>query len=107
MSGGKFNYDQYKIKEIADDIQELLDRQGKEIPDDGWCYSYDGLYETYPEEVQEAMKKGVEMLRVAHIYAQRIDWFLSGDDGEESFRKRLREDLMKLSQETHGKKNTN
>ena len=99
MSGGRFNYDQFKIGEIADEIQEELDRQGQQIPDDGWCYSYDGLYETYPEEVQEAMKKGVEMLRVAHIYAQRIDWFLSGDDGAENFIRRLREDLIKLKQE--------
>jgi hypothetical protein len=27
---------------------------------------------------------------------QRIDWLLSGDDGEESFIERLKEDLEKL-----------
>jgi hypothetical protein len=27
---------------------------------------------------------------------QRMDWLLSGDDGEESFLKRLDEDLKKL-----------
>jgi hypothetical protein len=30
---------------------------------------------------------------LAKIYAQRVDWFLSGDDGEETFHERLKEDL--------------
>jgi hypothetical protein len=33
---------------------------------------------------------------MAQIYAQRIDWLISGDDGEDSFRERLKEDLEKL-----------
>jgi len=33
------------------------------------------------------------VLRKAAIYAQRIDWLLSGDDGEESFLERLKEEL--------------
>ncbi|MGV8096736.1 MAG: hypothetical protein AB2L24_33180 [Mangrovibacterium sp.] len=32
-------------------------------------------------------------MRIAEIYAHRVDWFLSGDDGEEHFIKRLKEDL--------------
>lgn len=32
----------------------------------------------------------------AYIYAQRIDWLLSGDDGEKSFHKRLKEELQQL-----------
>jgi hypothetical protein len=36
---------------------------------------------------------------MAEIYAQRIDWLLSGDDGEDSFRKRLKEDLERLKQQ--------
>jgi hypothetical protein len=30
---------------------------------------------------------------MAQIYTQRIDWLVSGDDGEDSFRERLKEDL--------------
>jgi hypothetical protein len=43
------------------------------------------------------MKEAVNVLRVAQIYAHRIDWLFSGDDGEESFLKRLDEDLEKLN----------
>ena len=31
--------------------------------------------------------------RIAGIYAQRIDWLLSGDDGEDSFHERLKFDI--------------
>ena len=42
------------------------------------------------------MKKGYWILRKAAIYAQRIDWLLSGDDGEESFIRRLYDELEQL-----------
>lgn len=32
----------------------------------------------------------------AQVYAQRIDWLLSGDDGEDNFHLRLKEDLANL-----------
>jgi len=35
----------------------------------------------------------VEILKKAKIYAQRVDYLLSGDDGEESFLRRLKEEL--------------
>jgi hypothetical protein len=41
-------------------------------------------------------KEGLDILRKAEVYAQRIDWLVSGDDGEESFLERLKEDLEKL-----------
>ena len=47
-------------------------------------------------EVIEEFKKGLKILKIAAIYAQRIDWLLSGDDGEESFKRRLKEELDKL-----------
>jgi len=39
------------------------------------------------------------MLKKAQIYAQRIDYLISGDDGEESFRERLKEELDKLAKQ--------
>ena len=39
------------------------------------------------------VKEGIDILKRAFIYAQRIDWFLSGDDGEDSFLRQLEEDL--------------
>lgn len=50
----------------------------------------------YSKETIKEFKKAVKYLKKAQIYAQRIDWLLSGDDGEETFHKRLKEDLEKL-----------
>lgn len=47
-------------------------------------------------EVIEEFKKGLKILKTAAVYAQRIDWLLSGDDGEESFKERLKEELDEL-----------
>jgi hypothetical protein len=37
------------------------------------------------------------------VYAQRVDWLVSGDDGEESFITRLAEDLKELNLEKETK----
>ena len=47
-------------------------------------------------EVVEEFKNGLKILKTAAIYAQRIDWLLSGDDGEKSFKERLKEELDEL-----------
>ena len=49
------------------------------------------------EDVQQIFKEGIEILKKAEIYAQRIDWYLSGDDGEDSLISRLKSDLDALS----------
>ena len=107
MSGGHFDYKQYEIDNIADSIQHKLDMQGGELPEyiqgysEEWYNEHpeDRFYPTYSQQVQEVMRTAVKKLREAAIYAQRIDWFLSGDDGEESLIERLSEDLGKLLEE--------
>ena len=54
------------------------------------------LYTIYPKEIQEKFEEALKALRIAEIYAQRVDWYLSGDDGEESFLQRLSSDLSKI-----------
>jgi hypothetical protein len=46
--------------------------------------------------VIEKFKEGLEIIRKAEIYAQRIDWLVCGDDGPESFLRRLEQDLKNL-----------
>jgi hypothetical protein len=108
MSGGAFNYDQYKIGYMVDQIEETVVKNGVEktpedLKNEGWRdpdwykkYPEDLFHYKYPDEVIEKIKEGIEVLNRAQIYAQRIDWLLSGDDGEESFLRRLEEDLNEL-----------
>ena len=46
-----------------------------------------------------AMKEAYRQIRIAEIYATRVDWMMSGDDSEESFRERIKEDLEVFEKE--------
>ena len=119
MSGGHFDYNQYRIDDIADSIEDYIYGHPLEEEDveyyikDNWLeneekeyiiknkHTIPNYYE-YNEETIEEFKKGLDILRKASIYAQRIDWLLSGDDGEESFHKRLKKDLEKYYSKIKG-----
>jgi len=108
MSGGAFDYKQWHIEQIADDVEKLIEKNGREktrdeLKEEGWRnddwykkYPEDLCHYKYPDEVIEKFKEGMKALRVASVYAQRIDWLISGDDGEESFLERLKEELEKI-----------
>ena len=103
MSGGAFDYEQYRITMIWKAIQNELDKQGQEKQVKFWEKEYyekhpeQRFEEVYREDVQQIFKDGIEALKKAEVYAQRIDWFLSGDDGEDSLVSRLKSDLDKLT----------
>ena len=88
MSGGYFDYKQYELTMISDSIQQLIRT------------NYDGEYpRAYREETLDVFRKAVDTLLLANILVQRIDWLVSGDDGEETFHQRLKEDLAELGLE--------
>ena len=105
---GHFDYKHYQLEDIADSIERQIQRNGREktreeMRDEGWRdpewfdkYPEERYYYKYPDEVIEKFKEGVKILKQAEVYAQRIDWLLSGDDGDETFLERLKEDLDKL-----------
>lgn len=86
MSGGAFDYDNYKIDETARLIQLFLDKQ----TDSDWDKEF--LDSLRPETVA-VIKDAVYQIEKAAILAHRIDYLLSGDDGEDSFHRRIKEDL--------------
>lgn len=53
----------------------------------------------YSEETINEFKNAIRNLRMAQVYAQRVDWLISGDDGEDSFHRRLAEDLTNITME--------
>lgn len=120
MSGGHFEYRQWSIQDIADRLEDYI--YGHELDEDDIDeYVHDTFYlwddadkkeaekyvrenkhtlpnlYGYSEEAIAEFKRGLDILRKAYVYAQRIDWLLSGDDGEESFHERLKEELEKLN----------
>jgi hypothetical protein len=83
MSGGRYEYKQHHIRDIYETIESTLEQQGQDAGLDWNGEPYTN--EVYRPDVEQAMKEGVEILKKAYIYAHRIDWFLSGDDGEDNF----------------------
>lgn len=80
MSGGALDY--FNCNDITDKLKETI-AFGKGA---------------YSEKVLELMKTTVKKLEEAEAYAHRLEWFLSGDDGEETMFEQLEEDLEKLRQ---------
>ena len=113
MSGGHFDYYQWHIRDIVYSLEDYIYGHSLDEEDidyyieDHWLedkekeyviknkHTVPNLYE-YSKETIKEFKKGLAILRKAYVYAQRIDWLLSGDDGEESFHKRLKEELDNL-----------
>lgn len=92
MSGGHFDYNQWKIQMIADEIEQLIiDNDSDEKNEWGDIKGYH-----FNDDTIREFKAAVALLKVSYVFAQRIDWLVSGDDGEDSFHRRLREDLKKL-----------
>jgi hypothetical protein len=80
MSGGRFNYNQFKIYEIQETIESIVIKNH-----DDYGYS---------EATIREFEIAIKLLRKAFIYAQRIDFLISGDDSEETFHKRLAKELQ-------------
>lgn len=87
MSGGHFSYNQYKIFEIAEELRGIIDRAESDDAEG---------YERYLPETLDEFRRGYVTLMRAYVYAQRIDWLVSGDDGEDSFIRRLHDELAKI-----------
>lgn len=50
-----------------------------------------------------SMKEVYKQLRIADIYATRVDWMMSGDDGEGTMKERLARDLKDFEEEFKSK----
>ena len=93
MSGGHFSYKQHTLLDMADDIgSQILTNDSKEKNEFG-----DNIGNRYNPETIAEFEKAAKALKLAYAYAQRIDWLLSGDDGEDSFHKRLQAQLKELA----------
>lgn len=62
-------------------------------------YEDDEYYPEYTDETIQIFKDAVKLLRKAAIYANRIDWLLSGDDGEDDLKERLKKELKELEEQ--------
>ena len=79
LSGLSQSVSVFDIQDIKQKIEDLL-----------------GTYDFQEVETYKQFKDAVRYLEIAYIYVHRVDWLVSGDDGEVEFHKRLAKDLKKL-----------
>lgn len=84
MSGGHFDYAQYKLEYIADEICNLIALNNNPEAE-------------YSAETIAKFLEADKTLRLAAVMVQRIDWLVSGDDSEASFHRRWDEDIKSLT----------
>lgn len=118
MSGGTFEYAQYRIADIYTEIEDKIyghpldEWEVNSYLEDHWLEDEEKEYvkthhhhmpnaSGYSKETIREFKKAVRLLKEAEVYAQRIDWLLSGDDSEDTFHRRLKQDLEKLKQKKY------
>ena len=89
VSGGHFNYQQYRLEDIATTIDELIGTNDDARLEHGYPKGAG-----YSAKTIARFKEAAHTLRRARDMAQRVDWLVSGDDGEESFHDRLRANVM-------------
>lgn len=80
ISGGHFQHQQYIISDIANSIKsEIIKNRDAE--------------HKFSQKTINEFRKGINILKQAEIYANRIDWLLSCDDSEKTFHEMLNDDL--------------
>lgn len=82
MSGGalELSYREWQFEETVDQIENYIDEQEKN---------------GYPlkQETKDKLREGINIIRKAKVYINRIDYLIADDDGEKEFHERLLEDL--------------
>ena len=106
MSGGFFEYQEHRISDIADSIEQVILKNKKEktkedlypfdYDENGNLYEHSRFYYGFSDDTIKRFKEAVDLLKRAEIYAHRIDYLLSSDDGEQTFHERLKKDLEEL-----------
>jgi hypothetical protein len=89
MSGGYFNYDQWKLENMAGQIDRLIENNDDDSTDEYGCRRGRG----YSLETIARFQEARSALMRAAAMAHRVDWLLSGDDSEESFHRRWDEEI--------------
>ena len=92
MSGGYFDYKDHYINDIADKIQRLIDTNEDETLN-RWG-DQNGRF-LKPETIAR-FQEAVLVLHIAAVAVHRIDWYISGDDGEETFSKLWDEEIKNI-----------
>ena len=88
MSGGSFDYVQFRFGEIVESIRSTIANNDSDEKDE-WGGT---IGEHLPPDIIAKFAETADAVERAAKMVTRVDWLLSGDDGEDSFRCRWTEE---------------
>lgn len=97
MSGGHFEYREYSLKSIIEDLKDIIDKNKKEIPEKELLGGAE-LYEAYPDEklyynyndkTIRYIKKTIKCLKKSYKMTRHIDYLICGDYSEDTFLEKI------------------
>jgi len=88
MSGGSLDYSYVRVQTLAEDIQQQIDSNN--VKNDL------GFSNEFSEETLSKMQQTENMLITVSKLAKEVEWLLSGDTGEDTFK----ENFDKIMNET-------
>ena len=100
MSGGSMDYVYTHIYQAAREVAHILEETKKRDVGD---FDFDAkrmknmTAEKLKDQVVGVMEKAVHALREAEVFARRVEWLDSGDDGFDSFIQRTAEELHEVN----------
>lgn len=89
MSGGHFDYQEYGINEIIEEIDRLIDKN-QIITSGGYV---DDINFDFSLKTIIRFKQASHCLKQAQKMVRRIDYLVCGDDSEETFDKKWDEEI--------------
>ena len=82
--GGAFDYDCFKISQFAEELQNKIDENSKKA-------EHESLFSSakISEDTLDLLQIAQKAIEYAGKLAHEIEWFYSGDIGEETLAKRI------------------
>ena len=88
MSGGRFDYVQFRFGEIVESIRSTIANNDSTEKDEWGQYISAHL----PPDIVAKFAETADAVERAEKMVTRVDWLLSGDDGEDCFRRRWKKE---------------
>ena len=95
MSGGYFEYQQFRLHDMVQSINELIARNDDKSVD-LWGNPCGAQYSP---QTLDKFKHATHMAKITEAMLTRVDWLVSGDDDEDSFHRRWDEELGKVKED--------
>lgn len=92
MSGGTFDYSQYELRGVMDQIRIFINENDSHDTDE---YG-DVVGRFYSKETLKHLEEAIYQIKKALVYINKIDLLYAADYDEQSFREELEDELIAL-----------